>query len=163
MRLALLDIDGLVANDSHRVDHAVNRRWSQYFDPKTVAQDTVWPQGRQLAQRLLAEGWTIAYLTGRRAVLRTTTESWLDQHGFPIGRLIMREASWQSDFQNKPLAVFKVETIRALLQREDIESLVLYDDDPEVVRHVQDEVGSPYAVGCYWNIKPKALIKKATA
>ncbi len=163
MRLALLDIDGLVANDSHRVDHAINRRWSQYFDPKTVAQDTVWPQGQQLAERLVSEGWTIAYLTGRRAVLRATTEAWLDEHGFPIGRLIMRETAWNLDTQSKPLAVFKVETMQKLLTRDDIEELTLFDDDPEVIRHVQDEIGFIYAVGCYWNTKPKALIKKATA
>lgn len=163
MRLALLDIDGLVANDSHRVDHAVNRRWATYFDPKLVAQDTVWPEGQQLAERLVDDGWTVSYLTGRRAVLRATTEAWLDQHGFPIGRLIMREAAWQNDIQSKPLAVFKVETMRRLLDRQDIDALVLYDDDPEVVRHVQDEIGFIYAVGCYWNVKPKALIKKASA
>lgn len=163
MRLALLDIDGVLANDTHRVDHAINRRWISYFDPKAVSQDGVWEQGRALAQLLVEQGWTVAYLTGRRAILRGTTEAWLDRNGFPIGRLIMREAAWQSDRQNKPLAQFKVETMRTLLLREDIEELVLYDDDPEVVRHVQDEVGFSYAVGCYWNVKPKALIKKATA
>ena len=163
MKLALLDIDGVLANDTHRVDHAINRRWVSYFDPKTVAADTVWEQGKDLAQRLVEEGWVVAYLTGRRAVLRLTTESWLDGHGFPIGRLIMRETAWQSDTQNKPLAVFKVETMKNLLVRPDIEELVLFDDDPEVIRHVQDEIGFIYAVGCYWNTKPKALIKKATA
>lgn len=81
MRLALLDIDGVLANDTHRVDHAINRRWVSYFDPKTVAKDGVWEQGHELAQRLVDEGWTVAYLTGRRSILRLTTEAWLDANG----------------------------------------------------------------------------------
>lgn len=163
MRLALLDIDGVLADERHRVDHAVNRRWAQYFDPKLVAQDGIWKQGQELAQRLVDEGWTIAYLTGRRSILRPVTERWLDAGLFPLGRLIMRETAWNADKQNVPLAEFKVNTIRELQARPDISEIVLYDDDPEVVRHVQDEIGFIYAVGCYWNVKPKSLIKKASA
>jgi len=163
MKLALLDIDGVLANDGHRVDHALNKRWGAYFDPKAVAADGLWKEGKALAESLVEDGWTVAYLTGRRSVLRPVTDAWLDSHLFPVGRLIMRESSWYAEKQSVPLANFKVDVMRNLQVRADIDALVLYDDDPEVVRLVQDEIGSLNAVLCTWNIKPKALIKKATA
>lgn len=163
MKLALLDIDGVLANDTHRVDHALNLRWNSYFDPRAVGADDVWPQGKSLAHALEMDGWTIAYLTGRRSDLRQVTEDWLDLFAFPMGRLIMRPNSWSSTEKKLPLADFKLKEIRALFfAREDIDQLTLWDDDPEVVRVITDELGSDYVRHCTWHIKQKAIVTKAT-
>ena len=163
MKLALLDIDGVLANDGHRIDHALNKRWSQYFDPKLVGRDALWEEGKALADSLIEDGWVVGYLTGRRTILRVVTEQWLDAHEFPIGRLIMREQAWYNEKVKVPLADFKVEIIKDLLTRADVEDIVLYDDDPSVVSAIKDAVGSQHAILCTWNIKPQALITKATA
>ncbi len=163
MKLALIDIDGVLANDTHRVQNALNKHWDAYFAPQAVAADALWKEGKALVDGLVEDGWTIAYLTGRRYILRNTTERWLDSHEFPFGRLIMRETQWYQEKEKIRLADFKVEVIRGLLTRSDIDALCLFDDDPEVVEPVQDAIGSQNAVLCTWNIKPKALIQKASA
>jgi hypothetical protein len=159
MKLALFDIDGVLANDTHRVDYALNRDWFKYFDKNLMANDGVWEQGRELVEDKRAEGWTIAYLTGRRDDRREVTEDWLMENDFPWGRVIMRE--W--GYYNLRLAELKGKVMEKLVFSDRFEDVVLYDDDPEVIRVVQELVGVDHAVHCTWHIKQKALVRTATA
>ena len=156
MNLALFDIDGVLANDSHRVKYALDRQWFKYFDKKLMAADKLWPQGRALVDRYAAEGWVIAYLTGRREDRRQVTEDWLDDNGLPCGRLVMRSFS-----DSMPLANFKERYIRNVVARENYTDVVLFDDDPEVIRFVQEQVGPAHAIHCTWHVKEKPLVKLA--
>lgn len=165
MKLALFDIDGVLANDSHRVQFALEHNWGRYFDQRTVAQDTVHEDGWKLAREYGQNPeWTVGYLTGRGSSLRETTEEWLDSHEFPFGRILMR-GWWTANQTGKRelLSEFKARKIRGLLLHPDIEDVVLFEDDPEVVRVIQEEFGPTRAVLIPWNTKPEALVKKATA
>lgn len=158
MKLALLDIDGVLANDSARLHHALARDYSAYFAKAAMSADVMHTEGLALAEKLQAEGWTVAYLTGRREDRRVVTEDWLDQHGFPMGRLTMRTPE-----QGMPLANFKQEYMLKLLVTANYTDVVLFDDDPEVIRFVQETLGAVHGVHCTWQIKEKALIKLAKA
>lgn len=158
MKLALFDIDGVLANDTHRVDHALNRNWDKYFDKNLMASDGVWEQGRSMIEDKRAEGFTIAYLTGRRDDRREVTEDWLLENNFPWGRVIMRE--W--DYYDLRLAELKALVVGKLVDSGKFEDVVLFDDDPEVIQEVQEEVGISHAVHCTWHVKQKALVKSAT-
>lgn len=158
MRLALFDIDGVLANDTHRVHHALAWRWTEYFKPETVAADPVWEQGRAAIAAEQEAGACIAYLTGRREDLRPVTAQWLEEKMFPNGVLFMRPMN-----VHKPLAILKAEIIGSLIDSGQYVSVVLYDDDPEVVRVARSRFGEDVAVHCTWHVKQKALIRKATA
>lgn len=157
MKLALFDIDGVLANDSHRVKFALERRYTEYFDPARMSKDKLWKQGQQAVAQAVADGWTIAYLTGRRQDRRQLTEDWLDAHGLPWGRLVMRTFS-----QIMPLANFKEEYIQKVVSSGVFTDVVLFDDDPEVIRFVQKQVGQAHAIHCTWHKKKKAMVKLAT-
>ena len=169
-RLALFDLDGVVLSDEHRVEHALAKRWAEYFDQDRMALDTPFPEAVALIKRYERAGWTIGYLTGRRSALRAVTERTLDIHGFPFGRVLMREPVWHdadgllTDTPVWPEAIlseFKADTIADLLTR--FEDVVLFEDDPEVVRVVRGRVGVYHAELVPWANKPEAMVKKATA
>ena len=157
MKLALWDLDGTLADDSHRVDHAIARRWTQYFDPYKVANDSVIEEGRDMLLDLYEDGWGISYLTGRRNTLFDTSSNWLDYHGFPNPEQI----KMRTFAEDMPLADFKVMVIGDLLSTRNYDEVVLFDDDPEVIRLVRETYGSKVAVHCTWRIKPKSLVKSA--
>ncbi len=171
MKLALIDCDGVIADDRHRLDFAIAKNWTRYFDPELMATDAVFTEGRELVRDLQEQGYVIAYLTGRRSALRDVTERWLAQNGFPWGRVIMREPIWLNNgiLQDTPvwpivrLADFKARIVRELLDLSDVEDVVLFEDDPEVVRTIQAEIGRDNAVLVPWAEKPEAMVKLATA
>lgn len=158
MQLALIDIDGVLANDEHRVQHALNREWAIYFAPARMKQDSPLQGGRELIQRLIREGWEIQYLTGRREDRRAVTTLWLIEHGFPIAPIHMRGRQ-----EKMPLANFKKMRIQEMLETGLYDEIVLHDDDPEVIRLVKETFGDDYGVHCTWYIKKEAMVKKAIA
>lgn len=119
--------------------------------------DTVWPQGRALYERLIADGKAVQFLTGRREDTRDVTQRWLDDQGFQ-GPLNMRPLGVKV-----PLSQLKSEFIRNLLRDTTVTSVVLFDDDPEVIRVVTAQCGEGYARHCTWYQKPKAMVREATA
>ena len=156
-KIAFWDIDGVIANDSNRVHFALERKWADYFRPDRMAADTVWEIGRTSLLVAQEMGYTIAYLTGRREDRRTVTQQWLDDNGFPFGKLVMRRFD-----QHVPLANLKTNYLASLIGR-GYEDVVLFDDDPEVIRLVQETLGVDRARHCTWHVKQKALVKAATA
>lgn len=161
MKLALLDIDGVLADDSHRVHYALDKQWKDYFEPFTVLGDTAFPIAKTFVRLLQEEGYDIAYLTGRRGDLRQITETWLDINAFPVGRLIMRP--FPEPPQKIVLANFKRDIISDLLRTlPQYDDVVLFDDDPEVIRFVGEQLGAEHVMLCDWHVKEKALVKLAS-
>lgn len=171
VNIAYFDIDGVLANDGHRVHFALDRDWANYFDPKRMAADLVWEEGRELAQQYAADGWDVRYLTGRRIDRYLVTHDWLINQGFPwqgeiasvsddaaMPRLRMRSFS-----EIKRLAEHKTEILRRVIATEHPERLVLFEDDPEVVKLVQETFGPDFARLTPWYVKEKAMVRKATA
>lgn len=161
MQISLFDIDGVLANDNHRAPFAKEGQWNRYFQPSIVGVDPVWEQGRALVNERLMAGDDVQYLTGRRGDLRDVTGRWLHQNGFPDGVLGMRP--FPAPYAKVPLANFKVDYIEKIREANPNVLVVLYDDDPEVVRLVRKTFGDEAAVHCTWHIKHKYLVKSALA
>lgn len=81
----LMDIDGTLANGSHRLHHLEKqpKDWDAYF--ATMADDAPHPHMIQLCDRL-AHFAAVLYVTGRPAEYREITIEWLRRHGLYSGR-----------------------------------------------------------------------------
>jgi hypothetical protein len=123
--LAVVDLDGVVADVRHRL-HFVERRpkdWDGFFD--AARGDPPHEEGLAVVRRL-AEDHDVVYLTGRPERCRRDTEAWLDKHGIGGHPLHMRPGG-----QRTPAAVLKVELLRRLSRGRRVG--VVVDDDPAVV------------------------------
>ncbi len=151
-RLALFDLDGVVCDDRHRVEFALNRDWCEYFG--RIGDDRPWPQGRELFDNAHILDFDIAYLTGRREDLRPGTRAWLRQHRFNHRLpLLMRQHE-----DRRPLAEVKAGVVAEALRH--YAEVIMYDDDPHVIELVSQVPGAR-ARHCTWHIKPERLVKRA--
>jgi hypothetical protein len=123
--LAVIDVDGVVADVRHRL-HLVQGRpkqWDAFF--AGAAADPPLAEGVALVLALAADH-DVVWLTGRPERIRAVTRDWLAAQGLPAGRLLMRRGR---DF--RPARVTKRETVAEL--RRDRVVAVVVDDDPEVL------------------------------
>lgn len=126
---AVLDIDGVLADVRHRLRHLQSRPkdWVAFFDAAPA--DPPLSDGVTLAHELAATH-EVVYLTGRPERCRQDTLAWLQLHGLPIGRLLMRR-----DDDRRPARFTKVETLRRLQGERPVATMV--DDDERVVDAVR--------------------------
>lgn len=122
--VAVLDIDGVLADVSHRLGHVQRRPkdWDAFF--AAMADDPVLEQGRDLA-RQLARDHAIVYLTGRPHRYAAVTRAWLDRHDLPAGHLMERR-----DGDRRPARVAKPAMLAELAGHVHIH--VVVDDDEDV-------------------------------
>lgn len=99
--LAVFDIDGVLADVAHRA-HYLDRTpkdWAGFF--AALNEDRPWTQGTDLACES-AKDCDLLYLTGRPERTRRATQTWLDVHGLPPGKLLMR-----GNADRRPARIFK--------------------------------------------------------
>lgn len=157
-RLALLDLDGVICDDRHRVQYALCRDWGMYFG--LMEGDRVWARGRELYDACTLAGWDIAYLTGRREDTRRTTRRWLKAHGFDHhAPLLMRGLE-----DRRKLPELKAAVVAELLGQAcpRYREVVLYDDDPLVIEQV-GRVAGARVHHCRWHIKHQRLVERGQA
>ncbi|MBK9740168.1 MAG: hypothetical protein IPO93_11750 [Actinobacteria bacterium] len=123
--IAIFDIDGVLADASHRQHHVAARPkdWDAFF--AAVGADPVIHAGRD---RLLAEAQRheVVLLSGRPERTRTDTEAWLLAAGMGRPRVLLRD-----DQDRRPAAVVKSELISTLAPPDQV--AVVIDDDDSVV------------------------------
>ena len=130
-RVAVFDIDGVLADVRHRLHHIESGRrdWDGFFD--SASQDPALADGFQAAREAVESGLTLVYLTGRPERCRLGTIQWVSEHGLPEGELIMRR-----DSDRRPARVLKVEALRRIASQAHVAYLV--DDDAQVVAAAAD-------------------------
>lgn len=123
--LAVVDIDGVVADVRHRLHHIERRPrdWDAFF--AAAADDPPHPEGLAVVARLAAD-CEVVFLTGRPAHLRAATQRWLDGHGLGGHRLEMRPAG-----DRAPAAQVKRRRLARLARGRTV--AVVVDDDPAVL------------------------------
>lgn len=122
--LAVFDIDGVLANVSHRVhflEHS-HQDWGGFFG--AAWRDPALPEGVALVAQA-SQDCEIAYLTGRPEWCRRATHDWLLAHGFPDGTLVMR-----GNHDHRPARKAKPPMLRKLAKGRVV--AVVVDDDFEV-------------------------------
>jgi hypothetical protein len=123
--VAVIDVDGVVADVRHRLGHLERRPrdWDAFF--AGAADDPPLATGIERVQQLAAEH-EIVWLTGRPEHLRDTTLTWFARHDLPSARLIMRRGN-----DRRPARVVKRAELRRLAAGRTV--TVVIDDDPAVV------------------------------
>ena len=123
--VAVIDVDGVVADVRHRVRHLDSRPrdWDAFF--AAAGDDPPLPQGVARVQSL-ATNHEIIWLTGRPEHLRATTLDWFARHDLPGGRLIMRRGH-----DRRPAKIVKRAELRRLAAGRHV--AVVIDDDKAVV------------------------------
>ena len=122
--LAIVDLDGVVADVRHRLGHLESRPkdWDAFF--AGIPDDPPLAEGLAVVAQL-APDHEIVYLTGRPERTRDATVAWLERHHLPQGRLVMRR-----DGDRRPARVTKPALLRQLSPGRRI--AVVVDDDPQV-------------------------------
>ncbi len=123
--LAVFDIDGVLADVSHRVhflESGGRPDWGGFFG--AAPNDAVHEQGRALALEAAVD-CEVVYLTGRPEWCRAATAAWLAQHRLPQGRLLMRaNRDHRPARKVKPILLHRLAADRVVA--------VVVDDDLEV-------------------------------
>lgn len=127
--LAVLDIDGVLADVRHRLHHVRSRPkdWAAFF--AAAPGDFLLAEGSAVAGRLAADH-EIVYVSGRPERCRRDTLEWLSTHGLPAGRLMLRR-----DGDRRPARQVKLEVVRGLAQAQQV--VMVVDDDPEVCAEIR--------------------------
>lgn len=129
-QVAVVDIDGVLADVRHRLHHLRTRpkNWDGFF--AAASRDEPLPEGFAVA-RELARRYELLYLSGRPERTRRQTESWLAEHDAPEGRLRLRR-----DGDRRPGRLVKLEVLRGLGGPRAV--AVVVDDDPVVCAAARD-------------------------
>jgi phosphoglycolate phosphatase-like HAD superfamily hydrolase len=122
--LAVFDIDGVLADVTHRLHHLESRPkdWDAFFAAAPL--DPPLARGLELAQQAAAD-CEVVYVTGRPERCRRDTERWLRRHDLPEGRLVMRASR-----DRRPARTAKPELLAELARGRTV--AVVVDDDPQV-------------------------------
>jgi len=129
--IAVVDIDGVVADVRHRLHHVETqpKNWGAFF----AAADRDPPLAEGVARvRGLLDDHDVVYLTGRPEHLRRATAEWLERHGITGTGLLMRR---RGDY--RPARVTKSDALRRLARGRTV--AVVIDDDPDVCETLRAE------------------------
>ena len=127
----IFDIDGTLADSSHRVHHIMRtdgspKDWDAYF--AALSHDKPILHMRDLARTLSTGNVYIVYVSGRPEESRKETLDWLVAHRCPEGRLYMRPVGDRRDDD-----IVKIELL-AKLRADGFEPLLAFDDRTRVVK-----------------------------
>ncbi|MEM7226248.1 MAG: HAD family acid phosphatase [Pseudomonadota bacterium] len=86
----ICDIDGTIANISHRAVHVMKQPKDWKAFEKNMHLDKPVPHVIEAVTSLHDWGWSVLLCTGRWERSRRDTESWLAEHGVPYHGLHMR-------------------------------------------------------------------------
>lgn len=122
--IVIFDLDGTLADGSHRVHLVAEKKWDEYFDLCHL--DTPKWDIIGLLQDLTT--WHDIYiLSGRPDSHRTQSEKWLSDHDIYCDKLLMRKAG-----DHRPDYIVKKEIFLQHFKVEDV--LCVFDDRDQVVK-----------------------------
>ncbi len=157
INLYAIDIDGVVADISHRLHYMQEKNYEKFYDEEELAEDKPIRAGIDLVNRLfLSEDSLVVFITGRPYSTNKATREWLDRHSVNYSRLIF----YREDGDYRPSPEVKAERMKQIVDEvndmfgkakdakkfgraKDIEELVMgniyfIDDDPENVEAIEE-------------------------
>lgn len=136
-----VDIDGTVADTTHRNKHLTDTRiphpmrWRTFFREDYVAKDTRLPN-TEILNHYLASDAPITFLTARPDYLNHTTREWLKQHFPAYDEQRHTVITKPESDKKKATPHWKAEVINQYCRAPT--PFVFIDDSPENLEHVKD-------------------------
>lgn len=131
--IVIFDIDGVLADNSHRLDYALkDKNYDKFYSDEEVTKDTPILAGIELLKSLSIDH-DIHFVTGRNERCLGSTANWL------MAQKIHPQANCQicirDEHDYRPSPIVKVELLRDLLKELNAENEIglFIDDDPENV------------------------------
>ena len=132
MKYILVDLDGTIADCSHRLHHIEKepKDWESFF-AECEEDKPIWNVIETIESLVCfclgsKNHYEVLYVTGRPERIREETQGWLHTFDAPSGDLLMRP-----DGDHRPAEVVKLEQVeKAGIKPEDI--LCVFDDDEKV-------------------------------
>ncbi len=173
-KLAIIDIDNVIANPAARFARAEEEKqeylndpdsfsdprtatdvyWRTAFDPELVALDTLIEGANEALNRLYGDGYDIYLLSSRPEAMREATLAWLDaQHirrYWYDDRLVLKPAA----AQYTKTVVWKASVIHMLAAMQEAEEVLVIDDEQAIIDEVMRFADSvPYSIKCYRSLR----------
>lgn len=129
MRAYIFDLDGTLADGSHRIHHITEKNpkdWDTYFS--LCGDDKLIEHIADLACDLFDSGASIVYITGRTDTCEQATRDWIRGHELPEGKLYMRKAG---DHRNDD--ELKIEML-AQVKADGYKPIMAFEDRTRVVK-----------------------------
>lgn len=137
MRCYVFDLDGTLADHSHRVHHITKhpKDWDAYY--AALPADPPIPHMVELVRGLFTP---VIYISGRRELYRMPTIDWLFRHGLPVGMPPHARPSLylRPDDDRRPTEIVKVEAFCRATE-DGWEPIMVFDDrtkDVEAYRNL---------------------------
>ena len=145
--VAVVDIDGVVADVRHRLSHVARRPkdWDAFF--AAAPDDPPLAEGLDRVRALRAR-YDVVFVTGRPERCRADTEDWLARHGLGGLPVVMRRED-----DRRPARRTKLDEVRRIAAGATI--AVVVDDDPDVCAALT-AAGWPVEQAT-WMARPAAL------
>ena len=112
----MLDIDGVLADNLHRLDFARIKMWNVFYRDEMVLKDAKITAGLNLAWSL-APSCDIFFVTGRSDVCRDATIEWLRRAGFSDNGVKYIELYMRKNGDHSKSAEAKLPMIREIISK----------------------------------------------
>ena len=143
-RLWLLDVDGVMADNSNRMKYLKDKDYDKFYDPLNVIEDTKIEQFEIIKDLINSYGWRnteVALATGRPERLRKITHMWIGDNWPGLSCINKELCRFRKDHDYRPSAEVKQEMLINIIHsmpKEDwLEEIVIVDDDPTNVMAMQ--------------------------
>jgi len=73
----IMDIDGTLADNGHRKELAIQRRWAEFTSQSGA--DEAFPWALAIVEMALGKGWAVIFMTGRSDRFASLTALWLQE------------------------------------------------------------------------------------
>lgn len=134
--LVFMDIDGCLADCSHRLHYLKEKNYDRFYSDEEILRDTPILEGFELFNAFF-QNWDVelVILTGRPYRTEDATKEWLRRQGYVPEKMIMRR-----NHDYRPSEIIKTEAIQKYIQDKEVRSILLIDDDPKNVVAVEKAV-----------------------
>jgi phosphoglycolate phosphatase-like HAD superfamily hydrolase len=156
MKLAIVDLDGVVANSDARFAKAtVNGKinWKIAFDPTLVELDTLIDGVHASLEELEWQGYNVIFLSSRPEPMKDATIEWLDKHG-------LFEDGYKRSLELKPLdkqftktKEWKAKKVLELAREHEATEILFIDDEPDNAAELMNAGVEDIAISVWSSLK----------
>lgn len=143
--LFLVDIDGVVADISHRLHYMKEKNYDAFYSKEELAKDREIPAGVKLVNRLFkSDSSFVVFMTGRPESTDEATWKWLNNHKVNHAQI----GFFRADGDYRPSPIVKVEGVKQAIEEIkdildltdslELDKVYFIDDDPKNVQAVEE-------------------------